>query len=738
MPRHKPVARQKRVNEKTGVADPDDDSELFITELQLEALCDQSNEISDVLKTPKPLPEDEAALAELLTASLNFITTGSLVDCIFKVVVRQLSQPGVLDSLSSVSQSNEELSKYIEFENVNCCFTNVPIHLTPELKRRWLLCVSELPTTTKEKQAMIEQMEYVNGYDSYISDTGPYMFNTYQLFSKNNYYHWHSHPLFEATKDLAFNQQTFCANIYYGLHPYTRMLMETKNKLFVDACKELSSFPSERIENGPIQKMDADALWLWLCSKKTYMERISEGEEMLVTKTLPSCETCSPVKTYSIMYDTMPLNITFEDLEDITLHALEENCVEAVRGFFSLMRIKRMADLEAIKRKETWENFKASSKDFDIKLDEEGFKEIKKHMNTSEGMTQVIKSYIEPVLLEQTSMLTPNKLWARVGNTKNKLAIVAKNDETKELFMLPDEGLLPDLSGYTLSIAPVSIVHYKYGMKEDTLNSGELNSEKGVYDTARAKIRSSFPQQSEQNEWESYRTVMQRLDGIVYTSVKTRKLFSRQMGEFWSGSQYNLQQFQVGITVNDGGGTGSIYSIWPQNEVVEGETDFCKVVNNFYDICFDLYKYTQNNKKSTPKDFKRLYGFYNAIRDYLESDPEEQDDEKRRKIKDLLFEITYNNFGVLVQHDIDLKTILEDVKLLKYCTADDLKQVLEIPLFYDDYEHLLMRIKTKTEDGYCFIFNRDTHFEFMILHGTFEDTRYEFETILEEQVCQFA
>ena len=45
-----------------------------------------------------------------------------------------------------------------------------------------------------------------------------------------------------------------------------------------------------------------------------------------------------------------------------------------------------------------------------------------------------------------------------------------------------------------------------------------------------------------------------------------------------------------------------------------------------------------------------------------------------------------------------------------------------------------MRVKTETEDGYCFIFNRDTHFEFMILHGRFEDRDYEFETVLEEQV----
>ena len=109
----------------------------------------------------------------------------------------------------SVSQSNEELSKYIEFDHFNCCFTNERVALPPDLKRRWLLCVSELPVSD-EQNVMMQGMEYENRYENYISDTGPYMFNTYQLFSKNNYYHWHSHPLFRLTDDLAFNQQTFC------------------------------------------------------------------------------------------------------------------------------------------------------------------------------------------------------------------------------------------------------------------------------------------------------------------------------------------------------------------------------------------------------------------------------------------------------------------------------------------------------------------------------------------------
>ena len=46
------------------------------------------------------------------------------------------------------------------------------------------------------------------------------------------------------------------------------MLMEPKNNLIVDTCKELDLYPSLIIDNGPMQEKDADAMWLWLCAKE--------------------------------------------------------------------------------------------------------------------------------------------------------------------------------------------------------------------------------------------------------------------------------------------------------------------------------------------------------------------------------------------------------------------------------------------------------------------------------------
>ena len=135
------------------------------------------------------------------------------------------------------------------------------------------------------------------------------------------------------------------------------------------------------------------------------------------------------------------------------------------------------------------------------------------------------------------------------------------------------------------------------------------------------------------------------------------------MGEFWSGSKYDLKDFQMSITVENVA-DGSVYSMWPEYNIDRDDRHFNDTIKEFHGICLDLHKTTQRKK---PKNFKTLYEFYHAIRDFL--DYVQTDDKKPldviQKINDIERSIrrsfTYVDGVELNKHALALKQILEDV-----------------------------------------------------------------------------
>ena len=259
------------------------------------------------------------------------------------------------------------------------------------------------------------------------------------------------------------------------------------------------------------------------------MERVGETEQMLVEATLPASETNSPVKELVVMYDKILLKIKFEEDEPITRDALEDKCEAAVSDYFEQMRQQRTSYLEEIQEFENFDEFERWQEGKSIKLDREQFTDLRRQMRTTEGKNRVQASFFDAINVEETNMLDEKNYGLEDGNTKNKLVIVAKHDENEneESFMLPSEGFLPNLSEFSLSIAPVSIVHYQYSMVEDRLNSGQLHSDNGVYSSVRTQIDSSFPQQDVSNQWDWYKSVMAALSGVcVHKCENTKSVFS--------------------------------------------------------------------------------------------------------------------------------------------------------------------------------------------------------------------
>ena len=396
MVRQKVASQRRSVNPLTGV-DVATTQVLSMSELQLDALCEHNEEISAIVACTRLPEQSQNQLTQLLVQCLDrkFISKDKLVNCVLRAVVHRLAQPTVLNAVSSISQNNEQFSKYIEFDQVNCCFTNRVIQLTPELKRRWLLCVGAMPNTESEIKDMMEAMEYANPYDEYVTETGPYMFDNYQLFSLSNFYHWYSHALFEQTKDLAFNQQTFCANIFIGIDPYTRMLLSSKNKLFVNFCKEEPSYPSEKQEVGPVQQGDVCAMWVWLCSKKTHMIRDQGAETLLIENVLPASEAPSQLRDYRIMYDKLELNVKL-DLP-VTLVTLQNKARQAIENIYQKARVTRLAYMVELVSKETWAEAQTWLESQSIKVEEEEWQQYKELYKTQEGRTQLAANFLNSI-----------------------------------------------------------------------------------------------------------------------------------------------------------------------------------------------------------------------------------------------------------------------------------------------------------------------------------------------------
>ena len=178
-------------------------------------------------------------------------------------------------------------------------------------------------------------------------------------------------------------------------------------------------------------------------------------------------------------------------------------------------------------------------------------------------------------------------------------------------------------------------------------------------------------------------------------------------------------------------------SLWPDNELMFKDDPISKEIMLFYRICLNLNKYYSSAQTVGGK--QTLYDWYEQVRDFLSADAP-SDASLNTLLNQQLLSLLSVPIEKLLQHRSVLEQILKDARNNVKCTKQDLLDVLEVPLFYDDYAHYLMRVKNEQEDGWVFLFNRDTHFEFILMHGTFAFegegiVNFQHKKLRETEVC---
>ena len=134
---------------------------------------------------------------------------------------------------------------FFKFENLlYCCFTNQELTDSPDLndrnvQRRFEYC------TWRNVQSINLKLDY------------EHTFTVDSVISKNNYYHYYNHWLFEKMKDfnmtpLTFDQGTFCCALLFYIADVADFKYEfstqTQIEAFLQVCQSFESFPKQRLD----------------------------------------------------------------------------------------------------------------------------------------------------------------------------------------------------------------------------------------------------------------------------------------------------------------------------------------------------------------------------------------------------------------------------------------------------------------------------------------------------------
>jgi len=197
---------------------------------------------------------------------------------------------------------------YKELEHpLYCCFTNQELTALMEskdLQKRFELCAMQ------KHQSYRPRLDY------------QYTFTVDSVISKNNYYHYYNHWLFERIKDfnitpLTFDEGTFCCRLLFRLAEVIESFtFVTKGHVeaFLDVCRSLQQLPNGDemvVDENDGSALAPEAMWTWLCSEKDMFEKSTEEVLDASLEEIPTFDTTDYER-----YEKLAAGKNFIDVSD--------------------------------------------------------------------------------------------------------------------------------------------------------------------------------------------------------------------------------------------------------------------------------------------------------------------------------------------------------------------------------------------------------------------------------------
>lgn len=254
-----------------------------------------------------------------------------------------------------------ELRPFLSFFNLHktlaqpelyCCFTNQELTALMEskdLQKRFELCAKQ------KHQSYRPRLDY------------QYTFTVDSVISKNNYYHYYNHWLFERIKDfnitrLTFDEGTFCCRLLFRLAEVIESFtFVTKGHVeaFLDVCRSLQQLPNGDemvVDENDGLALAPEAMWTWLCSEKDMFEKSTEEVLDASLEEIPTFDT--------------------RDYERYEKLAAGENFIDVSDGFFGKSLTTLLIDVNGKVWSELWN---LVSQEYDYEISTRAEKEYERH-----------------------------------------------------------------------------------------------------------------------------------------------------------------------------------------------------------------------------------------------------------------------------------------------------------------------------------------------------------------------
>lgn len=607
--------------------------------------------------------------------------------------------------------------------NVHCCFTNERIPHTDlrKLKQRWKMCNNYALTT------------------EHILEFRDYVFMPSQTISKHNVWHYKTHWLTEFTKGLSFDQETFCFNILAQLEAKSIFRQEQEENNYVNRSERLQIFLAEcrklpqweidvnkEIEARKLELNPHIAMWIWLCSQKTFIDSvpkqsvsITETEGFNTEYSITRDESMRPYSVNVYISEEFQFTIkeitsktTFSDLwtkinrEMVTVkkNLIEEKMKWALEPKIDLLkRQKRKQDLPTDDEIENWFTHKESFK-----------KEFDEYERDEKQYIQAFK--------QEYSMRLDEKIAGNVDSDNRQIYV--KDERTDQYFWLPETPFVPNVNNYTLYLKPKKVFTYENKVAVDAPNSGFFNENQNLFSDKRGFPQSAHPIQVQGDQWSQFFNDLTSPNKNFATYVKTKKMFPLSMIHFWEDKYVQEDDIELRIPTikNEHDNTysdkfndeDSSFVCFPQVLQMQSKDD-TELKQLAKSVFIHFIKVATSVLHKGPENTQKFYDTMDSLHALLEKNQDynwkDMNDEDKADIT--VHVTTIHNLDKDPLEGSDQKTTFlnfETEKLLEQLpTCYPLKRMFEHPKLHKEYKHVLI----KEDNSYHFCFNLGTYAQFM-------------------------